>query len=189
MAVMEQSTPVAQQGIAAPASNPSSPFPATAAPGIGLAEASPQTEGSLAVAPEPATTPAGVPDADRLRKAVSDALSGAGHNSAADFLGNSNWILDGASLRIEVPGIGKKMLALTVNPVAEKIIRQELQRLGAPSRFLVVPGEGTATSAASISSTPKAGSIQAEALANPLVERAKEIFHAEVRTVIDLRQK
>ena len=37
--------------------------------------------------------------------------------------------------------MGKKMLALTVNAAAEKIIRQELQRLGAPTRFLIVPGE------------------------------------------------
>ena len=53
-----------------------------------------------------------------------------------------------ASLRIEVPGMGKKMLALTVNAAAEKIIRQELQRLGASTRFMVVPGEGAASTAA-----------------------------------------
>jgi DNA polymerase-3 subunit gamma/tau len=34
-----------------------------------------------------------------------------------------------------------------------------------------------------------AGSIQEAALAHPLVPRAKEIFKAEVRSVIDLRQK
>jgi len=37
--------------------------------------------------------------------------------------------------------------------------------------------------------SPLAGSIQESALANPLVQRAKEIFKAEVRTVVDLRQK
>ena len=56
--------------------------------------------------------------------------------------------LDGTSLRIEVAGMGKKMLSLTVNAAAEKIIRQELQRLGAPARFLVVPGEGAGPVAA-----------------------------------------
>jgi hypothetical protein len=55
--------------------------------------------------------------------------------SAAQLLGAGTWTIDGASLRIEVPGMGKKMLALTVNAAAEKIIRQELQRLGAPTRF------------------------------------------------------
>jgi DNA polymerase-3 subunit gamma/tau len=37
--------------------------------------------------------------------------------------------------------------------------------------------------------TPIAGSIQEAALANPLVQRAKEIFKADVRSVVDLRQK
>jgi len=38
-------------------------------------------------------------------------------------------------------------------------------------------------------SAPPAGSIQEAALANPLVQRAREIFKAEVRSVVDLRQK
>jgi DNA polymerase-3 subunit gamma/tau len=36
---------------------------------------------------------------------------------------------------------------------------------------------------------PMAGSVQEAALANPFVQRAREIFQAEVRSVIDLRQK
>jgi len=62
---------------------------------------------------------------------------------------------------------------LTVNAAAEKVI---------------VPGEGTAQSAAPMA-TPLAGSIQESALANPLVQQAKELFKAEVRSVVDLRQK
>ena len=85
--------------------------------------------------------------------------------------------------------MGKKMLALTVNAAAEKIIRQELQRLGAPTRFMVVPGEGAASGVSAVAPPPIAGSIQEAALANPLVQRAREIFHAEVRSVVDLRQK
>jgi len=75
-----------------------------------------------------------------------------------------------------------------VNAAAEKIIRQELQRLGGPARFLVVPGEATAQAAAPMAA-PIAGSIQEAALANPMVQRAKEIFKADVRSVVDLRQK
>jgi DNA polymerase-3 subunit gamma/tau len=36
---------------------------------------------------------------------------------------------------------------------------------------------------------PLAGSVQEAALANPLVQRAQEIFKAEVRSVVDLRLK
>ena len=116
------------------------------------------------------------------------ALTEGGHESAALMLGAGAWTLNGSSVRVEVAGMGKKMLALTVNAAAEKIIRQELQRLGAPARFMAVPGEGAAQSAAPMA-TPLAGSIQEAALANPLVQRAREIFKAEVRSVVDLRQK
>jgi DNA polymerase-3 subunit gamma/tau len=84
--------------------------------------------------------------------------------------------------------VGKKMLSLTVNAAAEKIIRQELQRLGAPTRFLIVPGEGVAQAAAP-AAAPLAGSVQEAALNHPMVQRAREIFKAEVRSVVDLRQK
>jgi DNA polymerase-3 subunit gamma/tau len=126
-----------------------------------------------------------------VRPAIVSALSDAEHTSAAELLGAGSWTLDGASLRIEVPGMGKKMLALTVNAAAEKIIRQELQRLGAPTRFLVVPGEGSVGPAQAQApvAAPLAGSIQEAALGNPLVQRAQEIFKAEVRSVVDLRQK
>lgn len=125
---------------------------------------------------------------ETLRLAVISVLADGGHATAAQLLGAGAWSLDGSSLRIEVSGIGKKMLSLTVNSAAEKIIRQELQRLAAPSRFLIVPGEGSATGAAPAAVIP-AGSIQETALANPLVQRAKEIFKAEVRSVIDLRTR
>jgi DNA polymerase-3 subunit gamma/tau len=128
---------------------------------------------------------------ETVRHAVGCALADAGHNSAAQLLGTGAWTLDGASLRIEVPGVGKKMLALTVNGAAEKIVRQELQRLGAPTRFLVVPAEGAAQAMGPIAATaaPLAGSVQEAALANPLVQRAREVFKAEVRSVLDLRPK
>ena len=84
---------------------------------------------------------------EALRHSIGSALVDEGHHTAAELLGSAVWNLDGSSLRIEVPGVGKKMLSLTVNAAAEKIIRRELQRLGAPTRFLVVPGEGSRSKA------------------------------------------
>jgi hypothetical protein len=77
-----------------------------------------------------------------LRKAVAAALVKAGHSSAAQLLNASTWSLDGESIRIVVAGMGEKIIALTVNAAAEKVIRQELRRLGVPMRFIVVPAEG-----------------------------------------------
>ncbi len=165
------------------------PFPVAADSTPGFAEA--LTEGSLAKAPEaaPAVNPAaGAVDTDTLRQAVVQALSTAGHASAAQLLGVATWKQDGSTLRMEAPGMGKKMLSLTVNAAAEKIIRQELQRLGASTRFMVVPGEGSGPVPAA-AAAPLAGSVQQAALDNPLVQRARDIFKADVRSVVDLRTK
>jgi DNA polymerase-3 subunit gamma/tau len=162
------------------------PFPVTASQASGYAET--LIEGALAKAPQAGVAAASFPSIDAVRQAIGNALVEGGHESAAQLLGSGAWMMDGAGLRIEVAGMGKKMLVLTINSAAEKIIRHELQRLGAPARFLVVPGEGAAQAAASMAA-PVSGSIQEAALANPLVQRAREIFKAEVRSVVDLRQK
>jgi len=169
-----------------------SPFRGTAQfPAPASLAAQPLTEGALARAPESPAPLCATPSMETVRQNVGSALGNAGHNSAAQLLGTGAWTLDGSSLRIEVPGVGKKMLALKVNGAAEKIIRQELQRLGAPARFLVVPAEGAAQAAGPIAAptAPLAGSIHEAALANPLVQRAQKVFKAEVRSVLDLRPK
>jgi DNA polymerase-3 subunit gamma/tau len=147
------------------------------------------TEVAVANAPDTATQPLAAPAIESVRHAIGTALVEAGHESAAQLLGTGAWTLEATSLRIEVPRVGKKMLTLTINAAAEKIIRQELQRLGSPTRFLIVPGEGAASAAAAVAAAPLAGGVQEAAMNNPLVQRAREIFKAEVRSVVDLRQK
>jgi DNA polymerase III subunit gamma/tau len=142
-------------------------------------------EAASSATPEPTSFSAA--DSDSLRTAVVAALANGGHDSAGQLLSTAAFVLNGSALRIEVPGIGKKMLAITVNAAAEKIIRQELQRLGAAARFMVVPGEGSAPAATA--PPPSAGSIHQAALENPLVQRAREIFNAEIRSVVDLHPK
>jgi DNA polymerase-3 subunit gamma/tau len=164
-------------------------FTAVATSAVGYASTATLTEGALAMAPETMPGEAkAAPSLDAVRQGVGSALVNAGHPSAAQLLSTGTWMLDGASLRIEVPGVGKKMLGLTVNGAAEKVIRQQLQQMGAPSRFMAVPGDGS-TQAAAPMAAPVAGSVEETALAHPLVQRAQEIFKAEVRSVVDLRQK
>jgi len=163
-----------------------SPIPAASAQASGYGSSETMTEGALAIAPQ---TAAGAPSMEAVRHAIGSALVEGGHSSAATLLGAGTWNLDGATLRIEV-AMGKKMLSLTINAAAEKIIRQELQRLGAPTRFLVVPGGSSdAKAQPAAMAAPIAGSIQETALAHPMVKRAQEIFKAEVRSVVDLRPK
>jgi DNA polymerase III subunit gamma/tau len=187
---MIQSSDVAEavsESIAAhtPAKRQVTPFPVASSQPKGFAESI--TEGALAKAPD--TEPAqGAPDTDTLRQAVTTALATAEHLTASQLLAVGTWTLDGAGVRIEVAAMGKKMLSLTVNAAAEKIIRQELQKLGAPARFMIIPGAAGGPVAATEASAP-VGSVQQVALGHPLVQRAKEIFHAEVVSVLDLRGK
>jgi len=171
------------------------PFPAAAAQAEPIARP-PETTPSIGlsespVPPAPAAGPtaagAGSLDSDQVKQALVTALARQGHDSASQLISTARFTLEATSLRIEVPGIGKKMLSLTVNAAAEKIIRQELQMLGGPARFMVIPGEGVASTSA-VTAAP-AGSIQQAALEHPMVQRAKEIFNAEIRSVVDLRSK
>jgi DNA polymerase III subunit gamma/tau len=170
-----------------------SPFPVAGTQAAVNGTSEPLTEGALAKAPDPAKATNGDLsserlDVDSIRQNIVSALANAGHGSAAQLLGNGAWRLESTSVNVAVPGMGKKMLSLTVNAAAEKIVRQELQRLGAPSRFVVSAGEG---SAPAVAAAPVAlvGSVQEAALENPIVKSAQEIFKAEVRSVVDLRQK
>lgn len=190
MEAAKESTPEA--ATAAAAARVVTPFPVASTPNPATGFAETITEGALAKIPQNASSPsengvANAPTAEAARTAICAALATGGHVTASQLLGAGEWELEGSGLRIEVASMRKKMLSLTVNAAAEKIIRQELQRLGASPRFLVVPG--AANGAAAAQPAPILGSVQQDALQNPLVQRAKEIFHAEVRSVVDLRVK
>lgn len=76
-----------------------------------------------------------------IRLAVCDVLTKSGHHSTSQLLLGAKWSSDSVGIRIEVPGMGKKMLSLAVNAAVERIIRTELQRFSVPARFIVAPGD------------------------------------------------
>jgi DNA polymerase-3 subunit gamma/tau len=115
------------------------------------------------------------------------ALDGNGHNTAAALLSAGIWKneSDGA-IQVEV-GVKKTMLSLTMNAEAWRITREALNSIGASPKMIVMPGEGGSGTPAT-APQPASGSIQAVALENPLVRQAQELFRAEVRSVLDLRE-
>jgi len=145
------------------------------------------TDGALARAPQSAHPSASDSDIDQMRRSVAEALAAAGHGSASELVNDAHWVLDGNHLRIETAA-RKTMLSLTVNAAAEKIIRQELQRMGAPTRFLVVPGDRITnpSSTTPTARTTAVGSVQQAAISHPLVQLAQKLFNAEIRGVVDL---
>jgi DNA polymerase-3 subunit gamma/tau len=127
-------------------------------------------------------------DLDAIREAVCAALNDKGHNTAAVLLDAGKWTLEGDTIRVEV-GIKKMMLSLTMNVEAEKIAKNALRATGASQKLVVIPGEGAAGSSSAKPRAAASGSVQAAALDNPLVKQAMDLFSAEVRSVLDLRDK
>ncbi len=93
------------------------------------------------------------------------------------------------AIQVEL-AVRKTMLALTVNAEAEAICRKSMRGLGATQKIAFVPGENGngATAGPARESAPLSGSAQAAALENPLVRRTQELFKAEIRSVLDLRE-
>jgi DNA polymerase III subunit gamma/tau len=143
----------------------------------------------VGIAPEaPPVRAAESKDLDPLREAITAALDEQGHNTAASLLGAGRWKVDeDGAIRVEV-GVKKTMLGLTMNPDAWKIVREALRTAGRSQKMTVVPGESSEPSGGSPRVFSR-DSIEAVALGNPLVRQAQEMFHAEVRSVLDLREK
>ncbi len=150
---------------------------------IGLAETeSAATDGALALAPDTAMDP------ERVRDAVCAALAREGHETAAETLHRADWRVQGTTLKVVVP-MRKPMLKLTVNGEAEAICRKAARAAGATQKLVFEPSEyGGAGAAAVPAGAPLAGSVESAAMENPLVRRAQELFQAEIRSVVDLRE-
>ncbi len=84
------------------------PFPVAGSQEAGFGATVNLTEGALAKAPESAVDTSSGLEIEHVREAVVAALAGAGHSSAAQLLGAGAWTLDGAAVRVGVPGNGQE---------------------------------------------------------------------------------
>ncbi|MGC8550754.1 MAG: DNA polymerase III subunit gamma/tau [Acidobacteriaceae bacterium] len=162
---------------------------APAKPSIGVGHAEPErTEGALALA----SNPQDKANLDHIAQTVCEALEREGHSTAAVLLSSGRWTDQGKTIQAEV-AIKRVMLGLTFNTEAERICKAALQTMGVTQKLSVVPGENLSShhlpgTGAAKPARPVSGSIQAAALNDPLVKKAQELFDAEVRSVLDLRE-
>ncbi len=168
--------------------------PSSLEPQQTMVSASPATVAAQPISQEPAVPVhapvGGTLNLDALREAACAALEAAGLNTAATLLGAAVWTETPEKVRVEVAA-KKTMLGLTINAEADKLVRGAMRPfLGQPPRPVEwVPGEGGGGNAPSQSRPAAVGSVQALAMENPLVQQARELFGAEVRSVVDLRGK
>jgi DNA polymerase III subunit gamma/tau len=119
-----------------------------------------------------------------LRDAVLDALSKAGHQSLVAMLESGEWQVNGSEVGIQV-ATSATMIEMTLGNDAKRLIIATASGfLGAPARLRVTPG-GTAKV---VAPRPSNGG-RSRAEHDPIVRRMKENFGAEIRTIIDYREK
>jgi DNA polymerase III subunit gamma/tau len=104
----------------------------------------------------------------------------------ADAMDASEWVVVDGEVRVQTE-LSKTMLPVVITGEAEKIVKAALRDAGAGAlKLVLLPGVKKAATEKK-TRAPRSGSVQAKAMEHPIVQRAQTLFHAEIRSVIDLR--
>jgi DNA polymerase III subunit gamma/tau len=145
------------------------------------AVAQPAPEGSPHLAAQPETRQAD------LRLAVLDALAKGGHRMLASMLEAGEWKVESSELVIKV-GSSATVIDMSLGAEARRIaIATASGVLGRAIKLAVVPG-GTTQNATPVRSTADNGG-RSRAEQDPIVRRMQEKFGAEIRTIIDYKER
>ena len=141
-----------------------------------------------AISPEAEAPEEPTPASADLRQRVLDALESTGNRMLSSLLETGAWRLQGSELTIQVPS-SAKVIEMALSAEAKRLMVGAASRTAGRSLTLkVVPGEaGRPLAPGRPSSNGGGGRSRVEQ--NPIVQRMKEKFGAEIRTVIDYREK
>ncbi len=124
---------------------------------------------------------------DNLREAVLAALSNAGQRMLAAMLEVGEWQVNGNEVSIKVAA-SAAVIDMSLSSDAKRLIIATASGvLGKPVKLNIVPGGVAQTPMASRPASNGGGRNRVEQ--DPIVQRMKEKFGAEIRTVIDYREK
>jgi len=122
---------------------------------------------------------------DDLRTAVLNAL--ADHRMLASMLETGDWQVEGSEIVIKVAS-SPAVIDMSLGADAKRLIIASASGvLGRPVKLKVIPG-GVAAEATP-SGRPSNGGGRSRAEQDPIVRRMKEKFGAEIRTIIDYKEK
>jgi len=156
----------------------------SAAPAV--AEISPDARHETAIAVETGLAPSPA-TADSLRDAVLNALGN--QQMLVSLLENAEWRLEGNAL-IAKASASSTMIEMSFPADARRIAGAAASGLaGRPIKLQVEPGGAPQAESAPRRATASNGSARSRAEQDPIVQRMKERFGAEIRTVIDYREK
>jgi DNA polymerase III subunit gamma/tau len=161
-----------------------SPEGRSAGPAVVMGAAAPAVAQSLPEMREPGERTENQP-AD-VRAAVVAALANAGQRMLASMLEGGEWNVDENELVVKVAA-SPTIIDMSLGAEAKRLaIASASGFLGRAMKLRVVPG-GTPSSPAPVRPTSNGGRNRAER--DPIVQRMQEKFGAEIRTIIDYREK
>jgi DNA polymerase-3 subunit gamma/tau len=121
---------------------------------------------------------------EEVREVVLNALADAGNRMLLSLLEGGEWKLAGSELVIKVAAL-PAVIDMSLGAEAKRLLVSTLSTaLGRPAQLKVLPG-GTTEPV----SSPAPNTSRGRAEQDPVVRRMKEKFGAEIRTVIDYRDK
>jgi hypothetical protein len=125
---------------------------------------------------------------DDVRSAALNALASAGQTMLCSMLEEGEWSIAGNELVIRLSA-SATLIEMSVGAEAKRIIIASASgALGRPAKLQVLPG-ATPSSAPKPQVNYSNGSTRSRAEQEPVVQRLKEKFGAQIRTVIDYKNK
>ena len=127
--------------------------------------------------------------ADEVRAAVLNALSTANQAMLCAMLESGEWKIEGNELVIRVAA-SSTLIDMSVSSEAKKIIMATASgTLARAVKLQILPGAAPAQPGSKVSTPISSGGSRGRAEQEPVVQRLKEKFGAEIRTVIDYKVK
>ena len=133
----------------------------------------------------PEVTP---PNVDRVRNAVLNALGEAGQPMLVSMLEIGEWAVEGSDVVVRL-AVSATVIDMSVSADSKRLaIAAASGVMCRPVKLKVLPG-GTAQAAPARPASASNGSGRGRAEQDPIVRRMQEKFGAEIRTIIDQRDK
>ncbi len=129
-------------------------------------------------------------DSEILRSQICQAMKDCGHETAGSMFEAGAWNWDGSELRVGVAA-SKTLLDLIYTTHAQQIVRENFRRITGSARAVKIePGEtlSTAGNAARKPAQSASPGTDVRPQDHPLIRHAQELFQAEVRSVVSLRE-
>jgi len=137
-------------------------------------------------APESERNSAGI---DEIRVAVLEALASAGQNMLCSMLEPGEWKIVGNELVIRIAA-SATLIEMSVGAEAKRTITAAASgKLGRAVKLQVLPGAAPASTSPKPFVPSSNGSTRSRAEQEPVVQRLKEKFGAQIRTVIDYSKR